>query len=1543
MDNFFKIFKYIIWNIFAMGLVFISAHAESGDRIVDPDTWERLNINNIKPLNSPFGEHLDLNSGSLSFNTRDVDILGNFDIPVEVRRKKNMYSHGSDMTREFGDWSLDIPVINSKITSYYDNYSNWGRDRLTSWEGAPFPDQSALECTSKLGNGFMYDIPDNHPGTSHPEVIPSHSMWNGDHVSIPGISNEKILTISSQNATKLTKSNYKVECFNRADGTGEGFLITTTEGVEYTFDMPKYVVYVGPPNKSVIAQMRVSKIKDKFGNEVIYEYENGFNGIKDTLGSSPRTTPYYYDAGNLKSITSSDGRKIVFHWKDYGIEERIEKVVAHTGEASRTWLYQYTNGGYLKKVILPDGKSWSFGLNTPVVPAIERDRGGMLKYSKPYYPGYCEVKSSEKDKVIRNTITDPYGTKATFSMKPVLHGRSNFLHDLLNKGMTPSFEPWRVSVPMYINVNCTVNWAVVSKKIEVKGNNDQEWLFSYSENRGGYINEDGKTLRSALPISMNDVPPIIEDLKNYKTTMIINPDGSKTIHYINRNFSSHKEGQTVAIDYFDNDSVTLLKREERTYVLGDNVGWSGVSRENLLPINNRINLTKRKVTNYKSNYPTIYYKEYFDFNEYGVPTRLYEHNSFSSNIKETVTDYKHDKTNWILNLPIKIKVSNNRVDFHTTRQVVYHSENQGSSQYASWSVPYKTYEFGVLTNSYSRYHSDGNRYAVKDSQGNITYYRNYYRGVPRVIDLPGISKDLISEVNSDGTIKSITDYNGYKTVYDYDLMGRIIKITLPLEGGQKKWQDVKMSFGVIDNDDLAIPGLVSGQWKHVTTQGSYRKTSYFDSLLREVLYKEEDLSNNILQKFRKVEFDYAHRPVFRSVLSSYVGESTGTSITYDGLGRVEAIATPAGSTSFSYLTSNRIQKVSPRNFTTTYTYQAFGEPNYNYITNIKSPENIVTNMKRDVYGKLKSITQSGAGASFSRSYYYDSRQKLCRMYNPETGYTAMHYNNEGLLSWERVDTHSNFCNQSDVPSGATKFTYDPIGNLTKVNYPLGTLDLDFVYDNNGNMTYASRGSVKWSYAYNNLNKLSSETLNIDGRSFSASYGYDGRGQLNEMIYPSGRQLGFLTNAYGQPTRAGNYAYSAQYYPTGELRQFIYGNNRMYTMVLNDELFPETVGVSNRAQVTYGYDANANITSITDHIISSENKSMIYDGLDRLDSASGPWGTSSFVYDSLGNIKNKQLGSKSYNYNYSEKTNLLTSVTGSKTYQFEYDVNGNVQSNGHHNFHYDKANLLLSVNNGNVANFNYDAHKRRVKVTEDDKTIYQFYTLSGQLLHKYNLNSNQPEDYIYMKEKNVAKVEGWPGQQGPVAPSFIDIVEGSTEGTFSISWPASMNATYYRLQERKNNGGWINVQSISERSKAFSDKPSGDYQYQVRSCNSNGCSQYRVSKIFSVDNPVISTPGKPTNITAPSTDNDGYFVVSWSLVSGAERYVLQQKKGSGIWRNVFNDTGTMYLTNSLSSGSYYYRVRACNSVGCGSYSSIANTNVISVPTPKPCNPVCEIEP
>lgn len=198
--------------------------------------------------------------------------------------------------------------------------------------------------------------------------------------------------------------------------------------------------------------------------------------------------------------------------------------------------------------------------------------------------------------------------------------------------------------------------------------------------------------------------------------------------------------------------------------------------------------------------------------------------------------------------------------------------------------------------------------------------------------------------------------------------------------------------------------------------------------------------------------------------------------------------------------------------------------------------------------------------------------------------------------------------------------------------------------------------------------------------------------------------------------------------------------------------------------------------------------------------------------------------------------------------------------------------------------------------------------------------------------NVAKTPGMPAS---ITPSTML----STNGSVTINWGVSSGtvSAYQLEQYAYANGSWNPIHSGIATNKSVTGLNNGTYQYRVRACNTvNGytsCSGWR----YSPDVTVLKIPGVPGAISAPATDADGTFSLSWGAASGTvSSYRLEQKINSGAWSQIQSSTARTASISVSGSGTYYYRVRACNTSGCSGYTANAPVNV-SIPLAPPSTP------
>ncbi len=195
---------------------------------------------------------------------------------------------------------------------------------------------------------------------------------------------------------------------------------------------------------------------------------------------------------------------------------------------------------------------------------------------------------------------------------------------------------------------------------------------------------------------------------------------------------------------------------------------------------------------------------------------------------------------------------------------------------------------------------------------------------------------------------------------------------------------------------------------------------------------------------------------------------------------------------------------------------------------------------------------------------------------------------------------------------------------------------------------------------------------------------------------------------------------------------------------------------------------------------------------------------------------------------------------------------------------------------------------------------------------------------------------------PGIPASILLTPAATKGgSHTVSWGASSGSvTRYELYQRINGGSETLAYSGTGHSKLISGVTATDYSYRVSACKTVGsftsCSDDRS---ISID----YLPGTPGPINAPASDSDGHFGLSWTAASGqVDRYeVWQSANGAGFTRLEPMSAAASYTVNTNgNSGTYNYRVRACNSWGCGSDTAVKSVSVI-VPLPAPGVPTVTV--
>ena len=750
---------------------------------------------------------------------------------------------------------------------------------------------------------------------------------------------------------------------------------------------------------------------------------------------------------------------------------------------------------------------------------------------------------------------------------------------------------------------------------------------------------------------------------------------------------------------------------------------------------------------------------------------------------ETI-EYHDDTAKWVLG---------------QVKRVTVNGIETSKTDYDSNAMPWQIHSYGKLqqTLTYDTTSTDnsgqrGTLKTIADGNGNVTTLGNWKRGIPQVIQFPATpdqpgGASMSAVVDDNGWITSVTNEVASRTCYQYDLMGRVSKITYPSESAANtcdasKWATTDRVFGPAQT---ARYGLPANHWEQIVTTGNSVSITYYDSLWRPVVVERYDNANaSNTRSIVVTRYNTDGSPVFQSYpvadLYDFNGLTYGTTTTYDPLNRVTRIeqTSELGTlTTTKWYEGVRVHTQNPRQQGTTQEtfvgHVMYDQPSYDLPRAVIAPEDQNTFITRDSQDRVVSIYRRNSSASLgaTRAYVYDGYSQLCKVIEPETGATIMGYDNAGNLLWSAAGVNAPSTTSCDTATGYNSGrrvdrTYDQRNRLMTLTFPdggLGNQNWTYTADSLPATVTAYNGAGNTlplvnTYTYNHRRLPTAESL-TDWYTWAVGYGYDANANLAQHSYQSGlsnETITYAPNALGQATQVigtyGTYATGAQYYPNGALKQFTYGNGIVHTMIQNDRQLPawstDTPGVFNDA---YTYDRNGNVQSITDHTNGRHTRAMTYDGMDRLLTATSPMypGGASYSYNVLDDLTQVTAPGRSHWYCYNGSTRQLTFLrsgpdcsTSPAVVALTYDPQGNVTAKNAASYGFDYGNRLRTVNVGAVVEaYRYDAQGRRTLAWNSaGGNVYSIYTQDGAIRIQQDERKGKQYSFLYLAGSQVARRE-----------------------------------------------------------------------------------------------------------------------------------------------------------------------------------------------------------
>lgn len=585
--------------------------------------------------------------------------------------------------------------------------------------------------------------------------------------------------------------------------------------------------------------------------------------------------------------------------------------------------------------------------------------------------------------------------------------------------------------------------------------------------------------------------------------------------------------------------------------------------------------------------------------------------------------------------------------------------------------------------------------------------------------------------------KTNTNANNAKTINTYDDFGRLTKVQ------KSRLNDITKNY----NEKLISYNLSSypvyTETKTFTQNNGVQILSrdYLDGLGREIQNRTEAEGTNFVVSSKTYDergnVAKTFLPVFGngSAFTAIDPNGIGNSMTYDALGRQNAITNLLGTTTVAF---DQWQTVTTDPLGNKKTAHHDARGNLAKLTEHLNSTAYDTVYTYSANNDLEKITDALGN---QKLYTYDlASRKLT-----ETDFHRSNDTTFGTKSWT-YDKSSNVTSSTDNNGQVINYSYDALNRVLTEDDPTQTgTEVTYSYDTATNgvglvASVTSPGATK-SFQYDVWGRPSQTSYPVDGQTFNLAMNYDLLGNPINLTYPNSAAVNYTYNAAGQLNAiqlgTDNVITNLDYSPLGLVSQIDYANGvtTQNTYDINDlyrlsRKLTES-GTVKLQDLNYTYDAANNVTQIVDNSDTNTAKTTVYgyDDLYRLTSvavtgsANNADYSRTYSYDIIGNLLNR---SDVGNYVYAGNSNATGSSTNASPHAvtsvngtvYTYDDVGNLTSNGTWTHSYDYQNRLTNSTDGSTTmNYTYDEGRDRVmkeNTSTNKKTYYidKYYDLEG---------------------------------------------------------------------------------------------------------------------------------------------------------------------------------------------------------------------------------------
>jgi RHS repeat-associated protein len=671
----------------------------------------------------------------------------------------------------------------------------------------------------------------------------------------------------------------------------------------------------------------------------------------------------------------------------------------------------------------------------------------------------------------------------------------------------------------------------------------------------------------------------------------------------------------------------------------------------------------------------------------------------------------------------------------------------------SWQYSYANFQ--VASVKTPRTDLDGTTKFGYDASGALTSITNALGQVER-----------ITKHRPGGLPRTIVDANGVTTNLIYDARGRILSSAVMTAA-----RSFTTSFAYDAAGNPISARLPGGAMLTSSYDSAHRLTSISDLLGNSINYALDGLGDRTSIQIKDPSNTVTH-------------QHSGA---FDGLGRV-----------LQDMGGQAIGGILP---TTQYTYDNNGNP-----LTVSSPLNNVINQAFDPLNRLNQVTQPPP-VSGNILTTYDAHDRPLTVTDPNGGVTTYRYDGFGdliqLISPDSgktnfsYDLNGNLTRKKDATGAIVNYTYDALNRVLTAKYPTDAAEnVTYTYDESGHgfdvghLTSLTDAAGTLSRSYDERGNILNETRVTLTATLSTSYAYDAANRISSITYPSGATITYARDGMGRvtaisattpgSTTSTSVLSNIGYEPFGPPKSLTYGNGVGETRNFDLDYRLSTLvdsGSATLQNLTYQYDSDDNVLSVTDGVSPADSQAFQYDVLDRLTNANGGYGNLRYSYDPVGNRLTQTAGSVRTGYVYQPHTNRLSVIRTSTTRQVvgtspAGDITSFTPALGPvSTLTYNQAGRLATVmGTGPAAQYAYDAFGQRLIKTTPSTTLYG-YDLNARLLEE-RAGSTGVTDYIYLDGRPVATLTPYTKTFAFLMDDRLDTPQLAVDKNQAITWSAT---------------------------------------------------------------------------------------------------------------------------------------------------------------------------